>query len=222
MLDAKQLAAIELAMAEEHRRDKEALDRMKRFIRGGDSPQQRPLSLAPSTFVRDEEDEDDSGEGSIRSKVAEVFDANPDRRWTIPQMVAYLNEIGFTLKAQRPEATMYGVFQRLRERGRIRIVRRGTGRTPHTYRSTAGEAAQPHGSAVPKQESNATNGVIAPSSQKVISFLQANGPSKRMEIIQKSGIPAGTIANVLTRKDIFRHRQDGKWELVDGGIQLTM
>ncbi len=169
-MDAKQLAQIELAMAEDHRRDKEALERLKRFIHGDNGQNtNRIVSFAPSTFVDD--DADGGSESTIRNKVAEVFGADSTRRWTIPQMVEHLQSVDFPLKAKKPEATMYGVFNALRGRGIIRLVRRGTGRNPNTYRLVTAE--RENGAA--SEES--TRVTLSPTAQKLTTFLRSSGGS---------------------------------------------
>lgn len=214
-MDARELAEIERRMEEEYRRDREALERLKRFMSNGDKPQQRSTSSEPRTETPSESEE--RSEGSIRRKVAEVFAAEPENMWSIPGMVEHLTKTGFPLKAAKPEASMYGVFRVLKERGIIRIVRRGSGSQPHLFRSTA--ADKDRSATATKDESRTAT--VSPSSQKLMAFLQARGPMRRTEIIEQSGIPAGTIANALTRKNLFRQRMDGKWEVIEGGLQAV-
>ena len=44
-------------------------------------------------------------------------------------------------------------------------------------------------------------------------FLAENGPAKRSEIIAKSGIPAGTVAFLLSKHSVFVRRSDKKWQV---------
>jgi len=142
-MDAKQIAAIELAMAEEHKRDKEALDRLKRFIGNGATGTNGHSSKAlPVQFeIPQVEDmvDDVINNGTIRSRVAEVFAADPERRWTIPTMLQYLKSVNYPLHAQKPEVTLSGAFRRLNEIGKIKRVRRGHGRNPHVYKAITEE-----------------------------------------------------------------------------------
>lgn len=47
---------------------------------------------------------------------------------------------------------------------------------------------------------------------RLIKLLQAESPLTRVEIVEKSGIPKGTIASLLNDKETFEG-QDGKWQL---------
>jgi hypothetical protein len=46
---------------------------------------------------------------------------------------------------------------------------------------------------------------------QLMKFLKENGPSKRGVINEKSGIPKGTIANLLTKSGFVR--REGKWHV---------
>jgi hypothetical protein len=50
------------------------------------------------------------------------------------------------------------------------------------------------------------------SKQRIVTFLETNGPAFRREIIKNSGVRAGTIAWALTDKNVFARRDDGRWE----------
>jgi hypothetical protein len=203
MLKAEELAAIETQMAEQHRKDREAMEWLKhRFLQNGHTS----VSSAAPLAVHDDNQDDDDSNGTIRSKVAEVFQSFPDKKWTVVSLAEHLKSVGVRIEAKRPQSTLGPILNRLQHGNVIRIVRRGRGRTPSTYRLAAKH------NDVNGASGNA-NPAIAPSVQRVVDFLQSNGPSTRREIVEKSAIPEGTIANVLTnRKDIFRKRE-GKWEV---------
>ena len=47
-------------------------------------------------------------------------------------------------------------------------------------------------------------------------FLKNNGPSTRHVILTESGIPNGTIANLLSKdKDFTLNKKNGKWHYID-------
>lgn len=78
-----------------------------------------------------------------------------------------------------------------------------------------------------KQSSNrdASNGASSNGSTRkmeLVKFLVAHGPSKRAKINAESGIPVGTVANLLNGNDFVR-RSDGTWDVrqspVEKGIQ---
>lgn len=50
--------------------------------------------------------------------------------------------------------------------------------------------------------------------QELRDFLSEHGPMKAAEIVQKSGIPKGTVDNLLTQKEHFRNCGEGLWEPV--------
>ena len=143
MFDANQIVAIETAMEEEHRRDREALQRLKRFL---------PLNgngsgSHVSTFVIDRTNEATESEvldfvdaagnepQTIIDTVEQIMHSDPHKKWSVPLMVAYLKNIKFPLEAKKPEATMGLVFAKLmKKRKTIVRVRRGSGRTPNLFR----------------------------------------------------------------------------------------
>jgi hypothetical protein len=50
--------------------------------------------------------------------------------------------------------------------------------------------------------------------ETVIKLLQDEGPLTRAEIIEKAGIPKGTVATVLNDKKTFKSKK-GKWHLIE-------
>jgi hypothetical protein len=133
MLDANQLATIESAMAEEHRKDREALQRLKRFLppNGSNGRVTQVLTIASDGTVEESEEPQ-----TIIDKVEQVMQADPSKRWTVPAMVTYLKQINFPLAAKKPQATMGLVFAKLvGKRRTIRVVKRGAGRNPNVFRA---------------------------------------------------------------------------------------
>jgi hypothetical protein len=163
MLNANQLADMEIAMEEEHRRDREALQRLKRFLapangNGHAAPLvvYREIELEQpdhlSDFVAAEED----APQSIIDKVEEIMQADPTKKWTVPSMVAYLKYIHFPLLAKKPAATMGLVFAKLAyKRKTIRIVKKGSGRNPNWFRANPTQLEAVPGDA-PKHEQAAS------------------------------------------------------------------
>lgn len=136
MLDANQLATIESAMAEEHRKDREALQRLKRFLPSNGSngrvTEQR-ITIAPNGQILEESDDDPQ---TIIDKVEQIMRDDPSKKWTVPAMVTHLKQINFPLVAKKPQATMGLVFAKLvNKRRTIRIVKRGAGRNPNIFRA---------------------------------------------------------------------------------------
>jgi hypothetical protein len=147
MLNADQISAIETAMEEEHRRDREALQRLKRFLpfSGNGSGSRVPTFVIDHTneatesevldFVDAQEEQQ-----TIIDKVEQIMQADTHKKWSVPLMIAHLKSINFTLQAKKPEATMGLVFGKLaKKRKTIVRVRRGSGRTPNLYRGVPRE-----------------------------------------------------------------------------------
>jgi len=129
-LTAAQLSAIEASMEEEHRRDREALARLKRYATKSGTNGRAPLA----TVEHLDGDDDIDSSPTIIAKVERVMTGDPEKKWTVPSMLTYLQLINFPLAAKKPAATLGLVFKKLQRRGRIRIVRRGAGRNPHVWR----------------------------------------------------------------------------------------
>jgi len=140
MLDANQISAIENAMEEEHRRDREALQRLKRFLPpspNGSSSRVAPLVLLdpePIDPLGPADAEEDAPE-TIIDTVDHIMQADTHRKWSVPLMLAHLRNLNFPLEAKKPEATLGLVFSKLtHKRKTIVRVKKGGGRRPALYR----------------------------------------------------------------------------------------
>jgi hypothetical protein len=127
-----QVEAIEAAMLEEHRKDLEALQRLKRFLPNA-GPSGLDAARAPKPNVAEEEPEDETSP-SLRDKIAEILSADPSQGWTTRKVLARLVELKFPLGAQRPINGVSVALSVWVRRGKAYIARRGTGRKPHIYR----------------------------------------------------------------------------------------
>jgi hypothetical protein len=132
-MNQEQIAEIERHMREEHRKDLEALARLKRFL-----PQNGLSHPVPAAEVEqidlDEDFEDPKPVTSLRSKIGEVLNENPSVRWTTQKVLARLREDKFPLKAQKPIYSVGQALQKLVTKGTIRIIRHGTGSDPNVYK----------------------------------------------------------------------------------------
>ena len=61
---------------------------------------------------------------------------------------------------------------------------------------------------------NGHSGSTGSRKDELIRFLTTHGPCKRAKINSESGIPVGTVANLLNGNDFVR-RTDGTWDLRD-------
>ena len=159
MADSIDFTAMERVIDQEYLRAKAALQTLRKYFEQGSSSHVSSMVIYPtipeSADVDVEYVDVEDNPQSIIGKVDAVMNADPTKKWTVASMIAYLQHSGFSLAAKKPEATMGLVFTKLRNRGKIRIVRRGSGRNPNVYR---GALNPPHGgmSEQPKLEQAAS------------------------------------------------------------------
>jgi hypothetical protein len=136
-MDSDQIAAMERQMQEEHKKDMEALARLKRFLPGNGassngatsaathqaaSPTQPVFPLVPA-------------EGTpLKHAIRDIMNHDPSVRWTNVKMLKYLQDIKFELNAIKPIYSIGGATQKLFDAGEIKIVKKGSGNTPHVFR----------------------------------------------------------------------------------------
>jgi hypothetical protein len=124
----EEIKSIEMAMLNEHRKDLEALDRLKRFL-----PDSAPNGTG-NHETADEEDESDSGASSLRDKIAEIMSAAPDQNWTGQKVLARLIELKFPLASKKPINGVSVALNIWVKRGKAHIHKKGSGRKPNIYR----------------------------------------------------------------------------------------
>jgi len=84
--------------------------------------------------------------------------------------------------------------------------RNGTAQTDHAETVRAGQVRVQH--QMP---------LLSPKTRKaqIRDFILAAGASRRSEIVEKTGIPEGTVSYVLNDDKVFRHIDStGKWDVV--------
>jgi len=153
-MDATQITVLERQMLEEHKKDIEALARLKRFLpTNGAAPdpvEHRQMALPVGG---DAEELDDAPVTTLRGKIEEIINADPTQKWTTQRVLARLREIGFPLNAQKP---IYSVGQSLKilaGHERIKLVRKGVGSAPNIYRARVTEQ-QANSMEVPSADEN--------------------------------------------------------------------
>ncbi|MBV9745306.1 MAG: hypothetical protein JO099_16210 [Acidobacteriia bacterium] len=144
-----------VALKEELRKDLEALERVERLIASKNGallrPDDRQFALPMNVQVddrntlTDETDEDLGPRTSLRGKIAEIINSDPQVRWTTPKMLIHLQSIDFPLHAKKPIYSIGQSMQKLAEKGVIRIVRRGVGNQPNIYKGKGLGQEQPQG-----------------------------------------------------------------------------
>lgn len=132
-MDAQELEVIERRMREEHRLDREALERLKRFQHPSKNGRTAtPRSAKPASG---KDDAETAVVYTIITKVAEIMTADTTRTWNGPQMVEKLGTEGMPISAKRPVPTVTRAFRKLVKRGIIRRVKKGAGTIPSAYRA---------------------------------------------------------------------------------------
>jgi hypothetical protein len=141
-MDANQIAEIERAMRAEHQKDLEALARLKRFLpQNGTQVKQEaiePIAIRDTplnTFASVTPTEEAK---SNRQRVAEIMMADPTKAWTAQMMVARLQQTGVVLGAKNPVPGIQLIMEVWKDRGKVDLIRKGTGRIPNLYRWKAG------------------------------------------------------------------------------------
>jgi hypothetical protein len=145
-MDRTQIEALEKAMLEEHRRDMEALNRLKRFLPNG-SPGTTKLTpiaqpTAPAHLLQDDTNdgaEDGDTVATLRGKVGELMASDPTHGWTGQRMLRNLQEIGFPLKARKPQNSVIVAMAHWVKRGYATVARKGSGRNPNIIKWIPGK-----------------------------------------------------------------------------------
>jgi hypothetical protein len=142
---------LELAeMEAELKSDLDALSRVRRMMESRKNRDKAnnglakpigPLVAIPvSTDAPEDDDYQDEENGpnvSLRGKIAQVVNEQPDVKWTTQKVLLHLQKTGFPLKAQKPRFSVGQALNKLTEQGKIRLTRKGTGSEPNIYRSLA-------------------------------------------------------------------------------------
>ena len=124
MLTRSQLDEIRARMEEEHRRDREALDRMMRFL---------PQNGTPANPIPIETGADADAPLSIMDGIEMLLHQNMGQTWTVQKLRTELVKKGYALKAKNPLATISVAMKKLCDRGKVKVIRRGSGREPNVY-----------------------------------------------------------------------------------------
>lgn len=144
-MDAQELAALE----QDLRRDLDAIERVKKMLafkngslklHGAQKP--KPLEEPDEITVEVSEAFNlaDIPATSLRGTIEAVMNEDPNVRWTVQKMLAHLQNTGFELKAAKPIYSVGQSMKILANKGKIRLIRRGSGSEPNVYR---GKVAEP-------------------------------------------------------------------------------
>lgn len=131
-MNAQQLAAMERAMEDEHRKDREALQRLKRFLPNGNTT---PVESAPVATFEESDLQASQPPLTVSEKVTSLMQADYTVSWDSAKLIQSLRAEGYIPKAKKPRGTVNRILRVLKSRGVIRLVRRGKGVSSSLYRA---------------------------------------------------------------------------------------
>jgi len=127
-----ELEQIRARMEEEHRLDLEALERVMRFL-----PQNNGFHAIPPAVTNSSDDPNlpllEQSQATIIDNIEKIFRERSTRTWTGPQILKELSALGCEPNGKNPMATIGVAIKKLHDRGKISLVRSGSGRQPHIY-----------------------------------------------------------------------------------------
>ncbi len=117
-------------MEREHKLNMEALARVRKFMgeEGETSVPREALHFRESIHVA-------LGDATTLGNIQNLFSTHPERTFNAQQIKAALAGLGIELKAKNPIATISVSLKKLVDRGKVTVVRRGSGRDPHLYQA---------------------------------------------------------------------------------------
>ena len=134
---AQKLAALE----QELRKDLEAVERVRRLMEtksvAAPDDRQLPLPVGFGLELIDETETNDESTGSIIGTIEQLLNADPNVRWTTLKVLNQLKAIGYPLRAAKPIYSVGQSLSKLVKQGKIRLVKKGSGNSPHVYRGKA-------------------------------------------------------------------------------------
>ncbi len=206
MLQADEISGIEKRMREEHARDLEALEGLKRLRKYLPERDNLPKSGAttPTTPRTNEQGVRSGLKGVIRDIVSTQ---DPTRRWTRTSVAKALDDIGFEVRAKDKDAAINQSLRTLVNRGELSLISQGSGSALSVYgpserkTDTVGPPSSPVQSTGRKEE--------------LAQFLLTHGPMSRVDIVAKAGLPEGTVSYCLNDTHIFAQVEGGNWNLTE-------
>jgi hypothetical protein len=127
-MDAQEAKAFFKALRErrcaEHSADLIAIERIERMILSAlESPPAEEKPIADAFAVA----------ATLIGSVQQVFEAHPERLWSVHLLEKQLRSDGFKFEAKNPQASINTAVARLVERNVVAVRRRGSGRKASLY-----------------------------------------------------------------------------------------
>lgn len=139
VLNRNDLLSMKAAMEEEHRKDREALERLLRYLptattnglpangaARADTPREAPRKRTAQLPLLDP--------AGLKPTIEKIMQTHPDKDWSSGSLLVELEKLGAKPKAIRPEASVGQAIRALLEEEKIILSKKGSGRIPHQYR----------------------------------------------------------------------------------------
>jgi hypothetical protein len=140
MLDERQISDMESRMREEHRKDLEALERLKKYLptptsNGVTSVPLVPASRTPRVRSIGRRTRAGGGRTGLTNEVLAIITEARDQQeiWSRAEVQEALNKRMFVVTASDPVAAINQALKALVGRGDLFIVRQGSGSSPSLY-----------------------------------------------------------------------------------------
>jgi hypothetical protein len=141
-LDEEQLKNLKADL----RRDLDAIERVEKlmaFKNGSLSPPVDERQYSLPVAVPMPAGSDDIEEAPARSLIDTIdylLNSDISVRWTTGRVLAHLEKVGNPSKAANPIYSVGQAMQKLVDRGRLKVIRRGAGSAPNIYRGVGEES----------------------------------------------------------------------------------
>lgn len=139
MLDERQIAEMERRMREEHQKDLEALERLKKYLPSesakNGAPTRIPASRIPASRIPRKVRAVGGGgrTGLTKEVLAIITEGEQGRQWTRGDIKQELDRRGFAIRAKDDIAAVNQALKSLVARGEIQLLEQGSGSRPSVY-----------------------------------------------------------------------------------------
>ena len=137
MLTRQSIDDYEKRIEDNYRREKELIERMRALLEESESG--GSVLALPGIPRRSEATkstlpplEENATATNLSKKIEEICFEYRDEMWSMRRMLAYLRQIGFSL-GDKPEGSISAAMGKLAARGKLKVVKRGSGSAPNIY-----------------------------------------------------------------------------------------
>ena len=210
MLRDDEILEIEKRIRAEYARDLEALEtvkRLRKYLPKGDTPiKSETVTPAPPRMNgRPTGPTDRSGLTHVIRDIVRTQD--PTCRWTRASIEEALDTRGFEVRAKDKAAAINQSLRALVSSGELRLISQGRGSAPSVYGPPEREGA------VLKPLTPHRQGPQTGRKEQLGRFLLTHGPTSRADIVEKAGLPEGTVSYCLNDERFFEQVEGGNWNL---------